>query len=56
MEAYDPNFPLIKTALSAVIVDQDRLALGTEEGLFICDLRNDGNIYAQDFLINISVV
>ena len=42
VEAYDCNLPLIKTTLSAAIVDKDRIALGTEEGLFIVELRHDG--------------
>jgi len=40
-EAYDSNLPLIKSALSAAIIDKDRIALGTEEGLFIIELRTD---------------
>lgn len=42
MEAYDSTLPLIKSALSSAIIDQDRLALGTEEGLYVLELRTDG--------------
>ncbi|KAM8938611.1 serine/threonine-protein kinase MRCK gamma isoform 2-T2 [Pelodytes ibericus] len=34
-EAYDSALPLLRTALSAAIIDQERIALGTEEGLFL---------------------
>ncbi|CAH2325272.1 serine threonine- kinase MRCK gamma [Pelobates cultripes] len=34
-EAYDSALPLIRTALCATIIDQERIALGTEEGLFL---------------------
>ncbi|KAM4722098.1 serine/threonine-protein kinase MRCK gamma [Rhinophrynus dorsalis] len=34
-EAYDSALPLILTLLCAAIIDQERLALGTEEGLYI---------------------
>uniref|UniRef100_A0A8C5WER1 non-specific serine/threonine protein kinase n=1 Tax=Leptobrachium leishanense TaxID=445787 RepID=A0A8C5WER1_9ANUR len=34
-EAYDSALPLIRTALCAAIIDQERIALGTEEGLFL---------------------
>lgn len=42
MEAYDSNLPLIKTAMSAAIVDKDRIAIGNEDGLYVMELRNDG--------------
>nr|CAB3229242.1 serine/threonine-protein kinase MRCK alpha [Phallusia mammillata] len=41
MEAYDSTLPLIKTALSSAIIDPDRIALGTEEGLYVLELRTD---------------
>ncbi|XP_030073811.1 serine/threonine-protein kinase MRCK gamma isoform X2 [Microcaecilia unicolor] len=34
-EAYDNGLPLIRAAHSASIIDEERLALGTEEGLFL---------------------
>ncbi|KAG8438071.1 hypothetical protein GDO86_008671 [Hymenochirus boettgeri] len=34
-EAYDSALPLIHTVLCAAIIDQDRLALGTEDGLYL---------------------
>ncbi|KAF3822221.1 hypothetical protein GH733_007595 [Mirounga leonina] len=41
-EAYDNGLPLLPHALCAAVIDQDRLALGTEDGLFVIHLhRND---------------
>ncbi|XP_074861359.1 serine/threonine-protein kinase MRCK gamma isoform X2 [Carettochelys insculpta] len=40
-EAYDNGLPLIPQALSAAVIDRDRLALGTEEGLFVIHLHNN---------------
>ncbi|XP_029466913.1 serine/threonine-protein kinase MRCK gamma isoform X2 [Rhinatrema bivittatum] len=37
-EAYDNGLPLIRAMLSAAIIDEERLALGTEEGLFLVHL------------------
>ncbi|KAM4617390.1 serine/threonine-protein kinase MRCK alpha-like [Discoglossus pictus] len=34
-EAYDSALPLIRQVLCATIIDQERIALGTEEGLFL---------------------
>ncbi|XP_053576111.1 serine/threonine-protein kinase MRCK alpha [Bombina bombina] len=34
-EAYDSALPLIRTVLCATIIDQESIALGTEEGLFL---------------------
>ncbi|XP_053305389.1 serine/threonine-protein kinase MRCK gamma [Spea bombifrons] len=34
-EAYDSALPLIRTVLCAAIIDQERISLGTEEGLFL---------------------
>ena len=45
MEAYDPTLPYIKNALSSAIIDCDRLALGTEDGLYILELRTDGTLH-----------
>uniref|UniRef100_A0A6I8MXL7 non-specific serine/threonine protein kinase n=1 Tax=Ornithorhynchus anatinus TaxID=9258 RepID=A0A6I8MXL7_ORNAN len=40
-EAYDNGLPLLAHALCAAIVDRERLALGTEEGLFVIHLRSN---------------
>ncbi|XP_059002526.1 serine/threonine-protein kinase MRCK gamma isoform X2 [Mustela lutreola] len=40
-EAYDNGLPLLPHALCAAIIDQDRLALGTEEGLFVIHLHSN---------------
>ncbi|XP_063491381.1 serine/threonine-protein kinase MRCK gamma isoform X5 [Symphalangus syndactylus] len=40
-EAYDNGLPLLPHTLCAAILDQDRLALGTEEGLFIIHLHSN---------------
>uniref|UniRef100_A0A671EB26 non-specific serine/threonine protein kinase n=1 Tax=Rhinolophus ferrumequinum TaxID=59479 RepID=A0A671EB26_RHIFE len=40
-EAYDNGLPLLPHTLCAAIIDQDRLALGTEEGLFVIHLHSN---------------
>ncbi|TFK12061.1 microsomal triglyceride transfer protein large subunit-like [Platysternon megacephalum] len=40
-EAYDNGLPLIPQALSAAVIDQERIALGTEEGLFVIHLHTN---------------
>ncbi|XP_054999226.1 serine/threonine-protein kinase MRCK gamma isoform X2 [Sorex araneus] len=40
-EAYDNGLPLLAQTLCAAVLDQDRLALGTEEGLFVVHLRSN---------------
>uniref|UniRef100_A0A5F8GSZ3 CDC42 binding protein kinase gamma n=1 Tax=Monodelphis domestica TaxID=13616 RepID=A0A5F8GSZ3_MONDO len=40
-EAYDNGLPLLPHALCAAIIDQERLALGTEEGLYIIHLHTN---------------
>lgn len=35
----DPSFPLIKHILSACVLDEHRILVGTEDGLYIVDLR-----------------
>uniref|UniRef100_A0A8C2LWB4 Serine/threonine-protein kinase MRCK gamma n=1 Tax=Cricetulus griseus TaxID=10029 RepID=A0A8C2LWB4_CRIGR len=40
-EAYDNGLPLLPHTLCAAIIDQKRLALGTEEGLFVIRLHNN---------------
>ncbi|XP_049637106.1 serine/threonine-protein kinase MRCK gamma [Suncus etruscus] len=40
-EAYDNGLPLLQQALCTAVLDQDRLALGTEDGLFVIHLRSN---------------
>ncbi|XP_043829061.1 serine/threonine-protein kinase MRCK gamma [Dromiciops gliroides] len=40
-EAYDNGLPLLPHALCAAILDQERLALGTEEGLYVIHLHTN---------------
>ncbi|XP_069821605.1 serine/threonine-protein kinase MRCK gamma [Dendropsophus ebraccatus] len=40
-EAYDSALPLIRTALCAAIMDQERIALGTEDGLFLLHMNKN---------------
>ncbi|XP_072495150.1 serine/threonine-protein kinase MRCK gamma isoform X2 [Notamacropus eugenii] len=40
-EAYDNGLPLLPHALCATIIDQERLALGTEEGLYVIHLHTN---------------
>ncbi|XP_065113335.1 serine/threonine-protein kinase MRCK beta isoform X1 [Paramisgurnus dabryanus] len=47
-EAYDSSLPAIKTTLSAAIVDRERIALGTEEGLFVVEITRDVIVRAAD--------
>uniref|UniRef100_A0A674B5N6 non-specific serine/threonine protein kinase n=1 Tax=Salmo trutta TaxID=8032 RepID=A0A674B5N6_SALTR len=47
-EAYDSSLPAIKTTLCAAIVDRERIALGTEEGLFVVELTRDVIVRAAD--------
>ncbi|XP_052441684.1 serine/threonine-protein kinase MRCK beta isoform X2 [Carassius gibelio] len=47
-EAYDSSLPAIKTTLSAVILDRERIALGTEEGLFVVEITRDVIVRAAD--------
>jgi serine/threonine-protein kinase MRCK len=41
-EVLDNTVNVIKNALSACLIDRDRLVVGTEEGLFCVDLDRDG--------------
>jgi len=41
----DNTVALIKNAMSGVIVDPDRLVIGTEEGLFCLDLDRSGKLH-----------
>uniref|UniRef100_A0A3Q2QKX9 CDC42 binding protein kinase beta (DMPK-like) n=1 Tax=Fundulus heteroclitus TaxID=8078 RepID=A0A3Q2QKX9_FUNHE len=47
-EAYDASLPLIKTALCASVLDRERMALGTEEGLFVVEVTRDVIVRAAD--------
>lgn len=41
-EVLDNTVSVIKNALSACLIDRDRLVVGTDEGLFCVDLDRDG--------------
>ncbi|CAJ0965061.1 unnamed protein product [Ranitomeya imitator] len=47
-EAYDSTLPLIKTIVAAAIIDQDRIAVGTEEGLYVIEVTRDVIVRAAD--------
>uniref|UniRef100_A0A8C5PPX3 non-specific serine/threonine protein kinase n=1 Tax=Leptobrachium leishanense TaxID=445787 RepID=A0A8C5PPX3_9ANUR len=47
-EAYDSTLPLIKAVAAAAIVDQDRIAVGTEEGLYVIEVTRDVIVRAAD--------
>uniref|UniRef100_A0A665X8L8 non-specific serine/threonine protein kinase n=1 Tax=Echeneis naucrates TaxID=173247 RepID=A0A665X8L8_ECHNA len=47
-EAYDASLPVIKTTLSAVVLDRERIALGTEDGLFVVEVTRDVIVRAVD--------
>ncbi|XP_025028349.1 serine/threonine-protein kinase MRCK gamma, partial [Python bivittatus] len=47
-EAYDNGLPLIPHALSAAIIDRERIALGTEDGLFLINLRTNDVLQVGD--------
>ncbi|XP_062974151.1 serine/threonine-protein kinase MRCK beta isoform X4 [Elgaria multicarinata webbii] len=47
-EAYDSTLPLIKTSLAAAIIDRDRIAIGSEEGLYIVEVTRDVIVRAAD--------
>ncbi|KAF4099373.1 serine/threonine-protein kinase MRCK beta isoform X4 [Onychostoma macrolepis] len=47
-EAYDSSLPAIKTTLSAAILDRERIALGTEDGLFVVEITRDVIVRAAD--------
>lgn len=41
-ELIDNSLALLRNPLSAAVIDPDRIVLGTEEGLFCCDLDRSG--------------
>ncbi|TDG95932.1 hypothetical protein EPR50_G00243760 [Perca flavescens] len=47
-EAYDASLPLIKTTLSAAVLDRERIVLGTEDGLFVVEVTRDVIVRAAD--------
>ncbi|XP_058468749.1 serine/threonine-protein kinase MRCK beta isoform X3 [Solea solea] len=47
-EAYDASLPVIKTTLSAAVLDRERIALGTEDGLFVVEVTRDVIVRAVD--------
>ncbi|XP_075471133.1 serine/threonine-protein kinase MRCK beta isoform X2 [Ascaphus truei] len=47
-EAYDSTLPLIKAVATAAIIDRDRIAVGTEEGLYVIELTRDVIVRAAD--------
>lgn len=47
-EAYDASLPIIKTTLSAAVLDRERIALGTEDGLFVVEITRDVIVRATD--------
>ncbi|XP_053224884.1 serine/threonine-protein kinase MRCK gamma isoform X4 [Podarcis raffonei] len=47
-EAYDNTLPFIPHALSAAIIDRERIALGTEDGLFLIHLRTNDVLQVGD--------
>uniref|UniRef100_A0A8C0UZ51 Serine/threonine-protein kinase MRCK beta n=1 Tax=Cyanistes caeruleus TaxID=156563 RepID=A0A8C0UZ51_CYACU len=47
-EAYDSTLPLIKASLAAAIVDRDRIAIGSEEGLYVIEVTRDVIVRAAD--------
>uniref|UniRef100_A0A3Q1HFI2 non-specific serine/threonine protein kinase n=1 Tax=Acanthochromis polyacanthus TaxID=80966 RepID=A0A3Q1HFI2_9TELE len=47
-EAYDASLPIIKTTMSAAVLDRERIALGTEDGLFVVEVTRDVIVRAAD--------
>ncbi|KAG9481858.1 hypothetical protein GDO78_010863 [Eleutherodactylus coqui] len=47
-EAYDSTLPLIKTIVAATVIDRDRIAVGTEEGLYVIEVTRDVIVRAAD--------
>ncbi|XP_070798199.1 serine/threonine-protein kinase MRCK beta isoform X3 [Pituophis catenifer annectens] len=47
-EAYDSTLPLIKTSLAATIIDRDRIAIGSDEGLYVIEVTRDVIVRAAD--------
>uniref|UniRef100_A0A1A8EUV5 non-specific serine/threonine protein kinase n=2 Tax=Nothobranchius korthausae TaxID=1143690 RepID=A0A1A8EUV5_9TELE len=47
-EAYDASLPIIKTTQCATVLDRERIALGTEDGLFVVEVTRDVIVRAAD--------
>ncbi|XP_061901229.1 serine/threonine-protein kinase MRCK beta isoform X1 [Entelurus aequoreus] len=47
-EAYDASLPIIKSTLSATVLDRERVVLGTEDGLFVVEVTRDVIVRATD--------
>ncbi|XP_077594107.1 serine/threonine-protein kinase MRCK beta isoform X2 [Stigmatopora nigra] len=47
-EAYDASLPIIKSTLSGAVLDRERIALGTEDGLFVVEVTRDVIVRAAD--------
>ncbi|XP_077409706.1 serine/threonine-protein kinase MRCK beta isoform X6 [Vanacampus margaritifer] len=47
-EAYDASLPIIKSTLSGAVLDRERIALGTEDGLFVVEVIRDVIVRAAD--------
>ncbi|XP_077444094.1 serine/threonine-protein kinase MRCK beta isoform X1 [Stigmatopora argus] len=47
-EAYDASLPIIKSTLSGAVIDRERIALGTEDGLFVVEVTRDVIVRAAD--------
>ncbi|XP_061669010.1 serine/threonine-protein kinase MRCK beta isoform X2 [Syngnathoides biaculeatus] len=47
-EAYDASLPIIKTTLSGAVLDRERIALGTEDGLFVVEVTRDVIVRVAD--------
>ncbi|KYO19734.1 hypothetical protein Y1Q_0013261 [Alligator mississippiensis] len=47
-EAYDSGLPLLPQALATAILDRERIALGTEDGLFVLHLRTNDVVQVGD--------
>ncbi|XP_053737831.1 serine/threonine-protein kinase MRCK beta isoform X1 [Synchiropus splendidus] len=47
-EAYDSSLPIIKATQSAAVLDRERIALGTDDGLFVVEVTRDVIVRASD--------
>ncbi|CAN9508009.1 unnamed protein product [Ophioblennius macclurei] len=47
-EVYDASLPLIKSTLSAAVLDRERVVMGTEDGVFVVELTRDVIVRAVD--------
>lgn len=49
-EVFDSTLSVVRGALSALIIDPDRMLLGTEDGLFCLDLDRSGELSSFPFI------